>query len=109
MSDVLFNPKCASHVWKVAIVIDSLSNIFWTCPLAHGLSADVLVGKVHNGPRGIAKIMNLVPMMALIKAAYTPLCFSFGRINLTKRLQEYNHVHRYYRSRVEQLFGCLWH
>ena len=82
LSDVLFNPKCARHIWKVAVTIDSLGNIVWICPLAPGTSADVLIGimKVHNGPRGISKIMNLVPMMVLIKAVYIVWCLSLGTL-----------------------------
>ena len=39
----LWNPKYASHVYKVTIAVDMLGNIIWICPLAPGTSADVLI------------------------------------------------------------------
>ena len=32
----LWNPKYASHVYKVTAAVDMLSNIIWICPLAPG-------------------------------------------------------------------------
>ena len=39
----LWNPKYASHAYKVTVVVDMLGNIIWICPLAPGTSADVLI------------------------------------------------------------------
>ena len=75
MLDVLFNPKHAGHIWKVAVAIDKLGNIVWNVPLHLALPRMSLfaIPKVHKGPRGISQIVKLVPMMALIKATYTLL------------------------------------
>ena len=35
----LWNPKYASHVYKVTVAVDMLGNIIWICPLAPGTSA----------------------------------------------------------------------
>ena len=43
MSSDNWNPKYASHVYKVTVAIDMLGNIVWVCPLAPGTSADVLI------------------------------------------------------------------
>ena len=37
----LWNPKYASHVYKVTVAIDMLGNIIWICPFAAGTSADL--------------------------------------------------------------------
>ena len=42
-SAYLWNPKYASHVYKVTVAVDMLGNIIWICPLAPGTSADVLI------------------------------------------------------------------
>ena len=39
----LWNPKYASHVYKVTVAVDMLGNIIWICPLAPGTLADVLI------------------------------------------------------------------
>ena len=39
----LWNPKYASHVYKVTVAVDLLDNIVWIRPLAPGTFADVLV------------------------------------------------------------------
>ena len=39
----LWNPKYASHIYKVTVAVDMLGNIVWICPLAHGISANVLI------------------------------------------------------------------
>ena len=39
----LWNPKYASHVYKVIVGVDILGNIVWICPLAPGTSTDVLI------------------------------------------------------------------
>ena len=33
ISDVLLNPKYASHVYKVTVAVDNLENIMWICDL----------------------------------------------------------------------------
>ena len=33
LSDVLFNPKYASHVYKVTVAVDNFGNIVWICDL----------------------------------------------------------------------------
>ena len=49
-------------------------------------------------------------MVVLIKARLMSLCH-FGRKNgaFPAREQSYNHVHGWYRARIEHLFGQLWH
>ena len=36
----LWNPKYASHVFKVTVAVDILGNIVWICPLAPGSSGE---------------------------------------------------------------------
>ena len=82
LSDVLFNPKYESHICKVSVPIDSLGHIVWICPLAPGTSVDVFVWD-DEGPqraKGHFKNYELAPMIALIKATYTPLSLSLGTI-----------------------------
>ena len=31
----LWNPKYASHVYRVTVAVDMLGNIIWICPLGH--------------------------------------------------------------------------
>ena len=31
-----------------------------------------------------------------------------GRKNLTEQQKEYNHVHGFYKARIEHLFLCMW-
>ena len=39
----LWNPKYASHVYKVMVAVDMLGNIVWICPLFPGTFVDVLI------------------------------------------------------------------
>ena len=52
LSDVLFNPKYASHVYKVTVVVDNLGNLVWICDLMLGTTADVMIwnarGRSHS-------------------------------------------------------------
>ena len=43
LSDVLFNPKYASHVYKVTVVVDNLGNIVWIRDLMPGTTANVMI------------------------------------------------------------------
>ena len=43
LSDALFNPKYASHVYKVTLAMDNLGNIGWICNLMPGTLADVTI------------------------------------------------------------------
>ena len=72
----LWNPKYASHVYKVTVAVDMLGNIVWICPLAPGTSADVLIWDGLLVPEGISLILKLGAMMALIKAGFMSLCHS---------------------------------
>ena len=38
-----WNPKYASHIYKVTVTVDKLGDIVWICPLAPGTSTDVLI------------------------------------------------------------------
>ena len=44
----LWNPKYAAHIFKVTVAVDMLGNMIWTCPLAPGTSADVLIWDRHG-------------------------------------------------------------
>ena len=33
LSDVLFNPKYAGHVYKITVAVDNLGKIVWICDL----------------------------------------------------------------------------
>ena len=74
----LWNPKYASHVYKVTVAVDMLGNIIWICPLAPGTSADVLIwdGYGPSRTRGDFFDFGVGAMMVLIKARFMSLCHS---------------------------------
>ena len=47
----LWNPKYATHIFKVSVAVDVLGNIVWICPLAHGTSTDVLIWDGYGASR----------------------------------------------------------
>ena len=51
LSDVLFNPKYAGHVYKITVAVDNLGNIVWICDLMLGTSADVMIWDQHGSSR----------------------------------------------------------
>ena len=77
LSDVLFNPKHASHICKVAVAIDSLGSIVWICPLAPSTSADVLIWGREDPQqtKGHFTDYEFGPNKGALKA---PLCLSLG-------------------------------
>ena len=43
LSDLLFDPKYASHVFKVIVAVDNLGNIVWICDLIPGTMVYVMI------------------------------------------------------------------
>ena len=74
--DMEWNPKYASHVYKVTVAVEMLGNIIWICPLAPLTSTDVLIwdGIYLLVPEVIYLISKLGAMMVLIKAGFMSLC-----------------------------------
>ena len=109
----LWNPKYASHVYKVTVAGDMLGNIVWICPLAPGTSADVLIwdGYGPSRTRGDFFDFEVGGHDGAYKGRIHVIVPFIGRKNgtLTARQQGYNDVHGWYRARIEQLFARLWH
>ena len=107
----LFNPKYASHVYKVTVAVDFLGNIVWICPLAPGTSADVLIWDGYGPSRTKGEFFDyeVGGHDGAYKGRLNVIAPFIGRKNLSDRQQCYNDVHGFYRSRIEQVFGHLWH
>ena len=104
-----WNPKYASHVYKVTVAVDMLGNIIWICPLAPGTSADVLIwdGYGPSGTRGDFFDFKVGGNDGAYKGWIHVIVPLIGRKNgtLTVRQQSYNDVHGWYRARIEKLFA----
>ena len=106
-----WNPKYASHVYKVTVAVDMLGNIVWVCPLAPGTSADVLIwdGYGPSRKRGEFFDFEVGGHDGAYKGRLHVIAPFIGRGGLSVRQECYNTVHGWYRARVEQLFARLWH
>ena len=109
----LWNPKYASHVYKVSIAVDMLGNIIWICPLAPGTLADLLIwdGYGPSRTRGDFFDFEVGGHDGAYKGRIHVIVPFIGRKNgtLTACQQCYNEVHGWYSARIEQLFARLWH
>ena len=93
----LWNPKYASHVYKVTVAVDMLGNIIWICPLAPGTSADVLIwdGYGPSRTRGDFFDFEVGGHDGAYKGRIHVIVPFIGRKNgtLTARQQGYNDVY----------------
>ena len=109
----LWNAKYASHVYKVTIAVDMLSNIVSICPLAPGTSADVLIwdGYGPSCTRGDFFDCEVGGHNGAYKGRIHVIVPFIARKNgtLTARQQSYNDVHKWCRAGIEKLFAWLWH
>ena len=109
----LWNPKCASHVYKVTVAVDMFGNIAWICPLAPGTPADVLIwdGYGPSRTRGDFFDFEVGGHDGAYKGRVHVILPFIGRKTgiLTAWQQSYNDVHEWYRACIEPLFGQLWH
>ena len=86
LSDILFNPKYAGCVWKIAVAVDHLGNILWICPVLPGTSADVkiwdtvITGAVRALCTRFARAVRKRPLWAflLFDNGYFDASFTFG-------------------------------
>ena len=110
LSDVLFNPKYAGHIYKVTVAVDNLGNIVWICDLMPGTSADVMIWDQRGPSRTHGQFFDFE--IGAHDGAYKGRLHTavpyIGRKTLTDDQQEYNDVHGFYRARVEHLFARLW-
>ena len=109
----LWNPKYASHVYKVTVAIDMLGNIKWICPLAPRTSSDVLIwgGYGLSRSRGDFFDFEVGGHDGAYKGWIHVIVPFIGKKNgtLTACQQSYDDVHGWYRARIQQLFARLWH
>ena len=109
----LWNPKYASHVYKVTVAVDMLGNIIWICPLALGKAADFLFwdGYGPSRTRGDFFDSEVGSHDGAYKGRIHVIVPFNGRKNgtLAARQQCYNVVPWWYRAHIEQLFARLWH
>ena len=110
LSDVLFNPKYAGHVYKVTVAVDNLGNIVWICDLMPGTSADVMIWDQRGPSRTHGQFFDfeIGAHDGAYKGRLHAAVIYIGRKTLTDDQQEYNDVHGFYRARVEHLFARLW-
>ena len=110
LSDVLFNPKYAGHVYKTTVGVDNLGNIVWICDLMLGTSADVMIGDQCGPLRTHGQFFDfeLVAHDGAYEGRLHTAAPYIGRKTLSEAQQEYNDIHGFYRRRVEHLFARLW-
>ena len=110
LSDVLFNPKYAGHIYKVTVAVDNLGNIVWICDLMPGTSADVMIWDQRGPSRTHGQFFDfeIGAHDGASKGRLHTAVPYIGRKTLTDDQQEYNDVHGFYRARVEHLFARLW-
>ena len=110
LSDILFNPKYAGHVYKITVAIDALGNIVWICNLNPGTTPDVIIWDKEGPQRSRGQFFDFE--LGNHDGAYKGRNFSavpyIGRKKLTELQKMYNDVHGFYRARVEHLFARLW-
>ena len=106
--DVLFNPKYASHVYKMTVAVDNLGNIVCICDLMPGTTADLMIWDARGPSRSHGQFFDFE--LGAHDGAYKGRIHTavpyISRKKLSDNQQEYNHVHGFYRARVEH-FCCV--
>ena len=69
LSDVLFNPKYAGHIWKLPVAVDHVGNIVWIGPVMLGTARDLIMwdkyGIVWSRWARILPIVAKIPHISL--------------------------------------------
>ena len=83
LSNILFNPKYAGCVGKIAVAVDHLANILWICPVLPGTSANVQIGDtvITGAVRALCTRCAQTPP----KACAMPWCHGVGNLEVKTR------------------------